>query len=95
MAGRAAETADNDGEVALFPQHMTSCLPLASMAQKTWLSPKEAEIGPMAPKPCTAAQRNMRNEKSERVCDCMVGFGTVSWSRRWEHDYDSVCNLCL
>ncbi|RDX67140.1 hypothetical protein CR513_54017, partial [Mucuna pruriens] len=74
MAGTASVTEGRDGDVALFPQHITSCFPLASMAQKTSSSPNDAEIGPMAPNPCAAPQRNGRKKRRERVCMVRLGW---------------------
>jgi len=74
MEGTAFVTEDRDGDVALFPQQMTSCFPLASMAQKTSSFANEADIGPMAPNPCAVAQKNKKmRERVGRFC--MVGLG--------------------
>lgn len=74
MAGTALVMEERGGEVALLPQQITSCLPLASMAQKTWLVPKDAVIGPMAPKPWVV-EKVRKKMKRVRVRVCMVGFG--------------------
>lgn len=70
-----------------FPQQMTSCFPLASMAQKNSSSPNDAEIGPIVPKQC-AFWEERRSRRRIRYCRmmntlsvCMVGLGIedVSW----------------
>jgi len=74
MAGTALVTEERDGEVALFPQQMTSCFPLASMAQKTSSFANEAVIGPMAPNPC-AVPHKMRKMRRRVARVCMVRLG--------------------
>ena len=49
------EDEDKDREVVVvvfFPQQITFCLPLASMAQKKPSPPNAAEMGPIDPNPC-------------------------------------------
>ena len=60
---------DEDEElVAFFPQQITDCLPLASIAQKKPLSPNEAEMGPIDPNPdaISMRKRKMRGGRRER-----------------------------
>ncbi|WVY96409.1 hypothetical protein V8G54_028560 [Vigna mungo] len=74
MEGTAFVTEGRDGDVALLPQQMTSCFPLASIAQKTSSFANEADIGPMAPNPCAVAHQNKRmRERVGRFC--MAGLG--------------------
>ena len=59
------EAEDGVDAELFFPQQTTSCLPLASMAQKKPFSPKEAEIGPINPNPDAVLQhRSSRIEES-------------------------------
>ena len=52
---------DEDEElVAFFPQQITACLPLASIAQKKPLSPNAAEMGPIDPNPDAISMREMK-----------------------------------
>ena len=95
IAGMAFATAESDGDVALFPQQITSCFPLASMEQKTSSFPNDAEIGPIEPNPCALPnrkrnkRRRKKEEKERAVRICMVGLGTWEqchswiWWRRW------------
>jgi len=82
IAGMAFATAESDGDVALFPQQITSCFPLASMEQKTSSFPNDAEIGPIEPNPCALPnrkrnkRRRKKEEKERAVRICMVGLGT-------------------
>ena len=55
-----------DAELFL-PQQTTSCLPLASMAQKKPLSPKEAEIGPIDPNPDAILKKRSRRRTESSV----------------------------
>ena len=66
IAGMAFATAESDGDVALFPQQITSCFPLASMEQKTSSFPNDAEIGPIAPNPFALLHKKRR----ERTKTC-------------------------
>lgn len=68
---------DEDGEELFFAQQITSCLPLASMAQKKLFWPKEAEMGPIDPNPDTDMEeerrrRRRRKKKSEERRKCMA-----------------------
>lgn len=57
-----------DGEeavVVFWPQQMTACLPLASMAQKKPESPNAAAMGPMDPNP-DADPAKLRRKKGRR-----------------------------
>lgn len=71
---------DEEGELLFLLQHMTSCFPLASMAQKNPSLPNAAEMGPNDPNPdvkmAEARRRRRRNTVVMRIC--MAGGG--SWS---------------
>lgn len=92
MLVKEAELVDKDdgdgGEELFFDQQITSCLPLASMAQKKLFWPKEAEMGPIDPNPDTEMEerrrnrrREMRSEEQRTVMAMMVdkgwGFGST------------------
>lgn len=77
MGGMLLKTVEEEGdgddggadeEVFRFlAQQITSCLPLASMAQKKpSSSPKEAEMGPIDPNPDAGLKQNRR--KINRKC---------------------------
>lgn len=81
-----AEEDAEDGvdEELFFPQQTTSCLPLASMAQKKPSLPKEAEMGPIDPNPDAVVEHKSRRrsrggaerENPERAWwVCMVFLG--------------------
>lgn len=72
--GRDDDDGGADEEVFKFlPQQMTSCLPLASMAQKKQSSsPKEAEMGPIDPNPDAGVDQNRRRNRKCR-----------EWEKNW------------
>ena len=61
-----------------FPKHITSWLPLASMAQKNSSFPNEAEIGPMVPNPLAEWKNKSRGTRKIETW-CMVEMGFDSW----------------
>lgn len=56
---------DGERDELFLPQQITSCLPLASMAQKNPLGPNAAEIGAIDPNP--DAKTKKRCKKTQRV----------------------------
>lgn len=90
------EDDDGEEEELFFPQQITFCLPLASMAQKKPSWPNAAEIGPIDPNPDAVVENRSRRsgkrvkdwENPERVARIsMVGVGfdggfgsVVSWT---------------
>ncbi|KAK2990466.1 hypothetical protein RJ640_006264 [Escallonia rubra] len=70
MAGRELAYGDvnKDDLLLFFCQHMTSCLPSASMAQKKPLSPNAAAIGPDEPYPKVAIAIADSSKRKGRKC---------------------------
>ncbi|PON33866.1 hypothetical protein PanWU01x14_349120, partial [Parasponia andersonii] len=60
IAGRELKYAADDDDLFSLSQHIMSCFPLASMAQKNPSSPNAAAIGPAEPYPNANGSRGRR-----------------------------------